>query len=135
MASLTDLSLGELRQMGDAVETLIEFRDYLPRGGMLLMLAGKFRDHIRELLGMPSLGRLSRGPERKALTGLADADLVRLSKALVVLCPECASYVDDPEMNRLLAEAFDEVTVTIADGHPVHNPSPEREPDYSWGRG
>jgi len=111
---LTELSRDDLRVVLAAVETLIEFRDYLPPGGMLLMLAGRFRDDIRELLGLPLLGRVSRGPERKALNDLEDADLARLSRAVVVLYPEYEAYIDDPEMIRLLARVFSEVAVVIA---------------------
>ena len=111
---LTELSRDDLRVVLAAVETLIEFRDYLPPGGMLLMLAGRFRDDIRELLGMATLGRVSRGPERKMLSAMDDADLARLSRAVVVLHPEYEDYIDDPEMVRLLAAVFGEVTVTVA---------------------
>jgi hypothetical protein len=48
---LTELPKADLRAAGDAIETLIEFRAYLPPAGPLVMLAGKFRDDIRDALG------------------------------------------------------------------------------------
>lgn len=99
---------------GDAVETLIEFRDYLPPGDTLLDLALRFGDEIRELLGMPVLPRVSRGPERKPLDGLEDTDLGRLSRALVILSPEFADYLTSPEMISHLTAVFREVCVVVA---------------------
>jgi hypothetical protein len=114
MASLTELSLDDLRHAGDAVETLIEFRDYLPPGRRLLTLALAFRDDIRQLLAMPTLERVSRSPEHRPLDGLEDVDLTRLSKALVILSPEFADYLTNPEMISRLAAVFGEVTVVVA---------------------
>lgn len=37
MPSLTELSKAELRDAGDAIETLIEFRDYLPGSDGVLL--------------------------------------------------------------------------------------------------
>ena len=67
MPSLPELSTANLRNAGDAIETLIEFRDYLPPGGMMLMQAGQFRDQIRALLALPA------GPARQSRAGTQDA--------------------------------------------------------------
>jgi hypothetical protein len=104
MPAITELSTAELRDAGDAVETLIAFRDYLPPGGMLLMLAGKWRDDIRELLGMPPLERVSRGAERESLKALADAELDRLAGAVILLTDAFTRYMDDPELPRHLTD-------------------------------
>lgn len=109
MPSLTELSTAGLRDAGDAVETVIEFRDYLPPGGMLLMLAGKFRDDIRELLGMPALGRVSRGQERTKYDSMKDAEVDRLGKAVAILNSVFAPYMDDPELVRLIRNVLAEV--------------------------
>jgi hypothetical protein len=111
MPSLTELSTAELREAGDAAETLIEFAEYLPPGGMLLMLAGKFRDEIRELLRMPPLARVSRGLGRKALDGLENAELYRLTKAVNTLLGHFEPYLQDPEMVRLLATVLDGIGI------------------------
>lgn len=39
MPSLPELSTAGLRAAGDAIETVIDFREYLPPGGMLLKAA------------------------------------------------------------------------------------------------
>ena len=119
MRSLTELPTAELRDAGDATETLIEFRDYLPHGGMLLMLAGRFRDDIRELLGMPSLGRVTRSQERKKYDSMKDADLDRLGKAAAILNSRFAGYMDDPELARLIGNVLAEVAFENA-GRLVH---------------
>ena len=107
MPSLTELSTAELRDAGDAAETLIEFAEYLPPGGMLLMLAGKFRDDIRELLRMPPLARVSRGLGRKTVDGLENAELGRLTKAVNTLLGHFEPHLQDPEMVRLLGTVLD----------------------------
>lgn len=109
MPSLTELSTAQLRDAGDAVETLIDFRGYLLPGGMLLMLAGKFRDDIRELLGMPPLERVSRGQERKKYDSMKDAEVDRLGKAVAILNSVFAPYMDDAELVRLIRNVLAEV--------------------------
>jgi hypothetical protein len=109
MPSLTELSTADLRDAGDAVETLIDFRDYLPPGGMLLMLAGKFRDDVRELLRMPPVGRVSRSRERKHFKSMEDADLDRLGKAVAILNSRFSPCMDDPELARLIGSVLGEL--------------------------
>ena len=109
MPSLTELSTAGLRDAGDAVETVIEFRDYLPPGGMLLMLAGRWRDDIRELLKVPPLERVSRSPERKKFDDLKAAELDRLFEAVLMLNGRFTGYMDDPELVRRLADVLAQV--------------------------
>ena len=104
MPAITQLSTDSLREAGDAIETVIEFRDYLPQGGMLLMLAGKWRDDIREQLGVPGLDRVSRGPDHKKLSAMEDADLYRLEEAVILLVGAFTRYMDDPELPRQLKD-------------------------------
>jgi hypothetical protein len=111
MPAITQLSTDSLREAGDAIETVIEFRDYMPFGGMLLMLAGKWRDDIREMLGMPTLDRVSRGPDRKKLGGLEDGDLDRLAGAVILLVGAFTRYMDDPELPRQLTDVLGMITL------------------------
>jgi hypothetical protein len=104
MPGTTELSTADLRTAGDAIETVIEFRDYLPPGGMLLMLAGRWRDEIRELLAMPTLDRVSRGPDHKRLSTMDDADLYRLAEAVILLVGAFTGSMDDPELPRQLKD-------------------------------
>ena len=105
MPALSDLPLDHLRVAGDAIETVIEFRAYLPTDGMLIMLSGKFRDDIREELGVPP-NPASGGPERKRLEDLEDANLERLFGALVILDGRFTGYMDDPELPKCLADVL-----------------------------
>jgi hypothetical protein len=111
MPAITQLSTDSLREAGDAIETVIEFRDYLPQGGMLLMLAGKWRDDIRELLGMTTLDRVSRRPDRQKLDGLEDGDLDRLAGAVILLVGAFKCHMDDPELPRQLTDVLGMITL------------------------
>jgi hypothetical protein len=106
MRTIADLSKDDLRVAGDAIETVIEFRAYLPTDGMLIMLAGKYRDDIRELLGMPLLEPVSHEPECKKLEALKGADLDRLFEAVLILNGRFTGYMDDPELPRCLADVL-----------------------------
>jgi hypothetical protein len=102
MPSLKGLSADELLEVRGAVETLIDFRDYLPPGGRLLMEMGKIRDDIRDLLQMPPLERVHREPGRKPLTGLEDAELGRLVDAALILIAEFPGYMDRDTLRHLI---------------------------------
>jgi hypothetical protein len=111
MPAITQLSTDKLRIAGDSIETVIEFRDYLPQGGMLLMLAGRWRDDIRELLALPTLGRATHGPERKKLSTLDESDLYRLAEAVIVLVGEFKSSMDDPELHAQLTDFLGAIVI------------------------
>ena len=104
MPAITQLSTDKLRIAGDSIETVIEFRDYLPPGGTLVMLAGRWRDVIRELLSVPALDRVSRGPDHKKLSAMEDADLYRLAEAVILLVGAFTGSMDDPELPRQLTD-------------------------------
>ena len=74
------------------------------------MRAGRFRDDIRELLGMPELERVSRAPNRKPLAELEDADLLRLGNAVATLHSRFADYMDDPDLVWHLAGVLSAAT-------------------------
>jgi hypothetical protein len=73
------------------------------------MLAGRWRDDIRELLAMPPLGRVKRSPKIKAIEGIEDADLDRLFEAVLMLNRRFTGYMDDPELVRRLADVLAQV--------------------------
>jgi hypothetical protein len=109
MPTLSDLPMDHLRAAGDAIETVLDFRACLPTDGMLIMLAGRWRDDIREELGVPPLNPASRGPERKRLDDLEDADLDRLFEAVLILNGRFTGYMDDPELLKCLADVLSRV--------------------------
>jgi hypothetical protein len=102
MRYLTDLPIADLRAAGDATETLIEFCDYLSPDGMLVMLAGKFRDDIREILQVKRLERAYRGTEVKPLSDLSNEQYNRLALAVGVLVGRYTLWMDDPELVAFL---------------------------------
>jgi hypothetical protein len=106
MRTIADLPKDDLRVAGDAIETVIEFRAYLPTDGMMIILAGRFRDDIREELGVPPLTPAGRGPERKLLDDMEDADLGRLLEAVLILNGRFTGYMDDPELPKCLADVL-----------------------------
>lgn len=74
MPKLNDrpIDIDDIRAAGEAIETLVELRGYLPPSGDLMVLAGRLRDDVRELLGMPWLGRLPRAVDCGPLGELDD---------------------------------------------------------------
>jgi hypothetical protein len=100
--SITELPVAELRVAGDAIETLIDLRAYLPPGGMLIMLAGRWRDDIRDALEMKPLPRAYRSDETKQLDELGAEQFGRLAGAVGILLDRFAPFMDDPELGRLL---------------------------------
>ncbi len=102
MRTLAELSTDQLRVAGDAIEAVIDHRAYLPADGMLVMLAGRFRDDIREALEVKHLGRADRGTERKPLEELGYEELTRLAAAVSSLVGRFRPFMDDPELVRLL---------------------------------
>jgi hypothetical protein len=100
--TIADLSTDELRVAGDAVETVIDLRAYLPTDGTLIMLAGRLRDDIREEPGVPPMKPAGRGPESKQLDDLGDEELDRLATAVTTLVSRFRSFIDDPELAKQL---------------------------------
>ena len=97
----------DLRLAGDAVETLIEFRAYLPPDEKLVMFAGTFRDDIRELLGMPELAVAKRGAEVEPLSEMPNEDFTNLFQSVAVLIGKFTTWMDDPELVILLKTLHD----------------------------
>lgn len=83
---------------GDAIETLIEFRAYLPPEEVQATVCGRFRDDIRELLGLPVPERAVRGDEEKLLPELDDEGFNRLLHAVGTLVGRFTPFMDDPEL-------------------------------------
>jgi hypothetical protein len=104
MPSISQLSIADLRVAGDATETLIDFRAYLPTEGMLVMLAGRWRDDIREALGVRPVERAYRGSEVKPLDEMPDLEFDQLAKAVGVLVGRFMAAMEDPVLPKLLRE-------------------------------
>jgi hypothetical protein len=105
MRSLAELPADVLQVARDAADTLVRLRGYLPPGGMLVMLAGRFRDDVREALEMEPLPRAYRGRERRSLDELTSVELDTVAGAASILLQDrFTSRMDDPALAPLLRE-------------------------------
>jgi len=103
MRSITDQAEDDLKVAHDAAERMMTLKDYLPDRGLLLMLTTKFRDDLREILGMETLPLPRRPAVQLSLDALTTSELDSLWGAVVILLqPRFTSIMDDPALPRLL---------------------------------
>jgi hypothetical protein len=103
MRSITDQAEDDLKVAHDAAERMMTLKDYLPDRGLLLMLTTKFRDDLREILGMETLPLPRRSAVQLSLDALTTSELDSLWGAVVILLqPRFTSIMDDPALPRLL---------------------------------
>jgi hypothetical protein len=104
MRSLTELPTDALQVARDAADTVIRFRAFLPPGGLLVMLAGRLRDDVREALELEPVEAAYRGRERRSLDELASVELDTLAGSVGILLNKFVPYMDDPALAPLLRE-------------------------------
>jgi hypothetical protein len=105
MRSITDQAEDDLKVAHDAAERMMMLKDYLPDRGLLLMLTTKFRDDLREILGMETLPLPRRPAVQLSLDALTSTELDSLWGAVVILLqPRFTSIMDDPALPRLLEQ-------------------------------
>jgi hypothetical protein len=102
MPSIFQMTPDELQVARDAAETLIRFRAYLPPDAMLIMLAGRFRNDIRDVPGMGTEGRAHRGRESRSLDELTSIELDTVSGSVDMLLERFTPFMHGPELIRLL---------------------------------
>lgn len=108
---LEDLSEDALKVAEEAATALIDHKAYLPPGGLLLMLLGRWRDDIWEVLGMEREELPRRGSERKTLAELSGIEIDTVSGAVgILLQPRFTEVMDDPALPDKLAEFQDRLT-------------------------
>jgi hypothetical protein len=108
MRSLTDLDTDALKVALEASDTLMQHKQFLPRGGLLLMLLSRFRDDTRESLGMGAERYPGRGKVFRSLDQLTTVELDTLAGAVGTLFQDrFTAVMDDPELPKLLAEFQD----------------------------
>ncbi len=104
MPSLTALPDDQLKIALGAADALMEHKAFLP-GSLLFMLVGRFRDDIREALGMETGELPQRGRERRSLDELTTVELDTVSGAVGILIQDRFVHVmDDPALPRLLRD-------------------------------
>jgi hypothetical protein len=105
MRSLNELPEDALKVALEAAETLVTFNAYLPPGGLLFLLLGRWRDDIREALGMELEELPRRAREHKPLDELTSVELGSVSGAVMILLQARFTWaMDDPALPRLLRE-------------------------------
>src|SRR5262249_9162260 len=87
---------------------------YLP-GRMLAMLLSKFRDDMRDVLGMELPPRLPTRVRNQELEALTDAELGMLDGHVAVLLGKFAGYMDDPALPEALGNFRTDLTAERGD--------------------
>ena len=89
----------------DAAEALMHHKQFLPRGGLLLMLVSRFRDDTREALEMEPERYPGRGSVFTSLDDLTSTELDKIAGAVAILLqPRFTSLMDDPALPGLLRD-------------------------------
>jgi hypothetical protein len=89
----------------EAADTLMSLKQFLPRGGLLVMLVSRFRDDTREALDMEPERYPGRGKVFRSLDELTSAELDAIAGAVDTLLQErFTNVMDDPELSKLLRE-------------------------------
>lgn len=103
---LEKLDTDALKVALDASDVLMRYKQFLPRGGLLLMLVSRFRDDVREALEMEAERYPGRGHVFQSLDALTSIELDTVAGAVGILLQErFVSVMDDPGLPQLL-EAF-----------------------------
>ena len=111
MRSLKDLHLDELEVALNAADALMQHKQFLPRGGLLLMLVSRFRDDTREALGMEAERYPCRGQVVRSLDELTSVELDTVSGAVMILLQDRFKRVmDDLDLPKLLDEFQERLT-------------------------
>jgi hypothetical protein len=114
MRSLTDLDTVALKVALEAADALIDRKAFLPPGGLLVMLLGRFRDDVAEVLGNGTdadAGLPKRGREQRSLDELTSVELDTVDGAVMILLQDrFTAVMDDPALPKLLDEYQDKLT-------------------------
>ena len=104
MQSLTELDSDTLKLARQSVDTLMKFKPYLPPGGLLLMLLGKFRDDVLGTLELERDPLPKRGSERHPLDELTSVELDSVFGAVGILLGRFTAYMSDPALPDVLGQ-------------------------------
>jgi len=94
----------------DASDALMQHKQSMPRGGLLVMLISRFRDDTREALEMEPERYPGRGKVFRSLDDMTSTELGRIAGAVATLLEErFTNVMDDPELPRQLDEFQDKL--------------------------
>jgi hypothetical protein len=108
---LDKLDADALKVALDASDALMQHKGFMPRGGLLLMLVSRFRDDVRECLGMEAERYPGRGHVFSSLDELTSTELDTVAGAVMILLQDrFTRAMDDPELPKQLVEFQDKLT-------------------------
>lgn len=94
----------------DATEALMRHKQFMPKGGLLLMLVSRFRDDTREALEMEPERYPGRGSVFTSLDDLTSTELDKVAGAVTILLqPRFTNVMDDPGLPQHLREFQNEL--------------------------
>lgn len=100
---LTSLGADALKVALEAADALMSLKQFMPRGGLLLMMVSRFRDDVREALGMEPERYPGRGKVFRSLDELTTSELDAAWGAVKILLQgRFTAVMDDPELPRHL---------------------------------
>jgi len=110
MRSPKDLDTDALKVALEAADALMRHKQFMPRGGLLLMLVSRFRDDTRDALAMEPERYPGRGHVFRSLDDLTSTELNKIAGAVTILLQErFTNVMDDPELSKLLAQFQDKL--------------------------
>jgi hypothetical protein len=105
MRSPKDLDTDALKTALEAADALMRHKQFMPRGGLLLMLVSRFRDDTREALKMEPERYPGRGSVFRSPDDLTSTELSNVSGAVDTLLQQrFTNVMDDPELPKLLRD-------------------------------
>ena len=94
----------------DASDTLMQHKQFMPRGGLLVMLVSRFREDTRKALHMEPERYPGRGSVFSSVNDLTSSELDKVAGAVATLLEErFTNVMDDPELAKQLREFQDKL--------------------------
>ncbi|MGH3247891.1 MAG: hypothetical protein ACRDOI_17050 [Trebonia sp.] len=111
MHTLNELDTDALKVALQSADALLLHKAYLPGGGLLVMLLGRFRDDVRDVLDMEREDMPRRGKERRSLDMLTSVELDTVCGAATILLQDrFRTRMDDPALPKQLTEFREQLT-------------------------
>jgi hypothetical protein len=102
------LDAGDVKTALEAADNILSFRDFTPPAGLFVMILGRWRDDLRDALGMEPLRPAERGTQIRSLDEPRPPELSTLFKSVMLLNQQrFVKIMDDPQLPEML-EGFEE---------------------------
>lgn len=100
---LSELPLADKQKAWEAVDALVKYRRFLPPGALLLNMAERWRDDVRDSAAVDPVASVGRGTAYLPLDQATSGELDSLLAAVTALLG-WTDFMDDPELWKLLDE-------------------------------